>query len=573
MPAPKPGESKESFISRYMASAEAQKDFPDEKQRAAVAYSTFGERKNDMPMPLCSDCGSEMYGDAARLECRYCGLVDRNPTPPVENIPNICRNPQCLHSMSAEHDALGCHIAGCLCTETRQAIETPKDVLPNENASDPAVYDELKKVKAEIAKLEASGAETERLAKLKTTKAGLEQQAKGGEAKNADGACAICGHPSSNHGTGDPICNANPGGKTCSCAGYVSGPEKKNAEPSEAQWKDKSDYQPDGGCKKCKWGAPGTGHSSGYHKNDCAVLKKERDLYTHFQGAERRNAMDRFDAHAKACEGCMNAYNSGAPESMCEAGRGMLNADKVAQGGDEYKSAPGGSVKVIPESKPFNNAVGKEQAVGILKWVAGESLKPVSVNLDSGETVTIEQLEQIAGTGRRPEHRNAGDINDLGPEMARMWDGASLPERKRTLDAAGIADSAAGLVQLRWSQVPQHERAQIASNVFGVENKNSVDPNDTKCDACNAYGVITRPTSACGDAVKNFCRACWEKVKEIGPWPAEDVEVPVAVAAAAPASVAGGKVTILVNSLAQGDNVSMDDAAAAGAAFFGGIQR
>ena len=69
--------------------------------------------------------------------------------------------------------------------------------------------------------------------------------------------------------------------------------ENMNADPvDEAQWKAPSDYAEDGGCKKCKWGAPGTGHSSGYHKNDCAVLKKEQDLYKHFQGAERRNFLN-----------------------------------------------------------------------------------------------------------------------------------------------------------------------------------------------------------------------------------------------------------------------------------------
>ena len=74
----------------------------------------------------------------------------------------------------------------------------------------------------------------------------------------------------------------------------VVGLEIMNADAPNTEadaFKDKSDYAEDGACTKCKWGGPGTGHTSGYHKNDCAVLKKERDLYTHFQGAERRNSM------------------------------------------------------------------------------------------------------------------------------------------------------------------------------------------------------------------------------------------------------------------------------------------
>lgn len=45
MPRPKPEESKEDYIARFMKSAEAQSDYPDEKQRLAVAYSLY-EHKN-----------------------------------------------------------------------------------------------------------------------------------------------------------------------------------------------------------------------------------------------------------------------------------------------------------------------------------------------------------------------------------------------------------------------------------------------------------------------------------------------------------------------------------------------
>jgi hypothetical protein len=50
MPKPNPGESREAYVARFMSSAEAKKDFPDEKQRLAVAYSEYKrQNKNEMP--------------------------------------------------------------------------------------------------------------------------------------------------------------------------------------------------------------------------------------------------------------------------------------------------------------------------------------------------------------------------------------------------------------------------------------------------------------------------------------------------------------------------------------------
>lgn len=44
MPEPKQGESEADYVARFMKSAEAQADFPDEKQRLAVAYSLYKKR-------------------------------------------------------------------------------------------------------------------------------------------------------------------------------------------------------------------------------------------------------------------------------------------------------------------------------------------------------------------------------------------------------------------------------------------------------------------------------------------------------------------------------------------------
>jgi len=40
-----PGEGESAFMSRYMGSPEAAKTFPDQKQRAAVAYSKLKQAK------------------------------------------------------------------------------------------------------------------------------------------------------------------------------------------------------------------------------------------------------------------------------------------------------------------------------------------------------------------------------------------------------------------------------------------------------------------------------------------------------------------------------------------------
>ena len=39
------GEKLKDFVAKYMGSKKANKDFPDQKQRAAVAYSTYREAK------------------------------------------------------------------------------------------------------------------------------------------------------------------------------------------------------------------------------------------------------------------------------------------------------------------------------------------------------------------------------------------------------------------------------------------------------------------------------------------------------------------------------------------------
>lgn len=50
MPRPTGGESQESFVSRYMGSPEARRKYPDDSQRAAIAYSLWRRRKKKSMM-------------------------------------------------------------------------------------------------------------------------------------------------------------------------------------------------------------------------------------------------------------------------------------------------------------------------------------------------------------------------------------------------------------------------------------------------------------------------------------------------------------------------------------------
>jgi hypothetical protein len=45
MPSVEKGEKLSDFVAKYMGSKKARKDFPEQKQRAAVAYSEFREKK------------------------------------------------------------------------------------------------------------------------------------------------------------------------------------------------------------------------------------------------------------------------------------------------------------------------------------------------------------------------------------------------------------------------------------------------------------------------------------------------------------------------------------------------
>lgn len=98
MPYPQKGEAQSDYIARFMKSGEAESDFPDEKQRLAVAYSMY-KRNNSipsygqaMPWPKQYQCnfiepGVVFYGDLGL--CEVCG--DKFSCPDVRG--EECRTP------------------------------------------------------------------------------------------------------------------------------------------------------------------------------------------------------------------------------------------------------------------------------------------------------------------------------------------------------------------------------------------------------------------------------------------------------------------------------------------------
>lgn len=67
---------------------------------------------------LCGGCGAELTTnpDAIITDC-VCGYrLIGGPTPPVEDLNNLCRS--CTHQLNPSHDDFGCHQPDCACTVT-----------------------------------------------------------------------------------------------------------------------------------------------------------------------------------------------------------------------------------------------------------------------------------------------------------------------------------------------------------------------------------------------------------------------------------------------------------------------
>lgn len=81
MPKPQEKETEEHYVSRFMADEAMIKEYPDEKQRAAVAYSewrTNGLSNGSDDKCACGDAaGEHQYGTGACLSCSSCKMFKR----------------------------------------------------------------------------------------------------------------------------------------------------------------------------------------------------------------------------------------------------------------------------------------------------------------------------------------------------------------------------------------------------------------------------------------------------------------------------------------------------------------
>ena len=75
LPTPRGDESEQDFISRFMGDSQAVSDFPDEKQRAAVAYKQYrDEEMEELQLPSVSILeegeakGYDLFVDRTSLE-------------------------------------------------------------------------------------------------------------------------------------------------------------------------------------------------------------------------------------------------------------------------------------------------------------------------------------------------------------------------------------------------------------------------------------------------------------------------------------------------------------------------
>lgn len=77
MPLPKPreNETEQKFIARFMSDETMQKEYPDQKQRVAVAYSQFKEKTHNEKITFTDEQAKSIY-DACGEECKRFQLKD-----------------------------------------------------------------------------------------------------------------------------------------------------------------------------------------------------------------------------------------------------------------------------------------------------------------------------------------------------------------------------------------------------------------------------------------------------------------------------------------------------------------
>lgn len=304
MPNPRPGESKEAFVSRYMASEEARKDFPDEKQRAAVAYSTWGE--GEKSNNFCPDCGAEMKGDADKVACIACGREIRKPAP-IANLGDTC--PSCFHSKAELHDSIGCKAENCGCSNAA--------ALPN--ADDDKTLRRL----------------NEDFKRKHNVDVGKTVSARGKSGKVID------------FGGNEVRVQWDGGG-----ADWVQVSELKNSGLDTAQerweWSDRSNRFTD----LTKAGIPDSLAAKCVLLDWSALDLDVRDAYS--AKFERNNAASQaaFEAHTANCAGCANALETGKPEAMCAEGQKLIEAKNISAGAEYAKKHGIKHPKDLPFDQP-----------------------------------------------------------------------------------------------------------------------------------------------------------------------------------------------------------------------------
>lgn len=455
MPRPNPGESEQAYVSRFMASAEAQKDFPDEKQRAAVAYSMFKEKKNDLY--LCAECGAEMETGRSSERIRQCGACGGqavDATPPTESIRNLC--PHCRHQMEPEHDDLGCHAEGCSCTET------PAMALSLGNAGD------INDLDPAIGRMwdEASDAEKRRCVGMAGLGIGIIQFR----------------------------WIQMPDSAKAALKKKVFDVENRNAEPSESQWKDSTDYEADGGCKKCGWGAPGTGHSSGYHKSDCKTLEKERKKFEHLQGTERRNS-------TPICSACLSACPNPTEANAEEAG-GKIHLKRTADDGSGHWEAYCGANCCENRNTDTCQACASGAFFSSYKKHEGACAQCGSASSEGALCAEGRKLydamehDHVAHEARNRKETVAEAFARLKLEAEKWWDEKGQPDRELALKRAGLpADTEA--VKLAWAALPAASRKAIVDAMndgYRHEVNNALSPDQVKAKIAEWDAFLAKPS-------------------------------------------------------------------------------
>lgn len=300
---------------------------------------------------------------------------------------------------------------------------------------------------------------------------------------------------------------------------------------SEDQWKDKADYGDDGGCKKCGFGAPGTGHATGYHKDDCETLGKERRKFSG-ENESFGPTTPKYNALKAARAEKVNALRNAA-DAVEKATGDKDKAEPFRKEADTLEKLPLGGGDVVPDP-------------GVAQAGTGTG---------AGETPEAKAEREKREAG---EKKNASD-GDLAAMWAAAFEGPDCDDD--FLQSLGISDKATADLQKGgckpYAQQPADVKAiwkESYEDVHGenaAEKTNSLKAQAKTAKAAKAEKIIAEAWNSfkpdmLEDAVVAKVAVAGDKAAPLASQPAE-------VQAAWKAAVAGatGKtVAELCNSLA-----------------------